>query len=70
MTFHERNTQVVDPAGDAGFGENSGGLLERRGGDEAVRRERGLGDAEQEWRSVGGPLITLAFYQAWTRTFS
>ncbi len=37
-----------------GFGENPGGLLERCGGDEAVRRERGFGDAEEEWGAVGG----------------
>ena len=45
---------MVDSAGDAGFGENPCGLLERGGGDEAVRRERGFGDAKEEWGAVGG----------------
>ena len=40
--------QAVDRAVDAGFGENSRGLLEGGGGDEGVGRERGLGDAQQE----------------------
>jgi hypothetical protein len=33
---------------------HSRGLLERCGGDETVRRERCFGDAEEEWRAVGG----------------
>src|SRR5438105_3680558 len=40
--------QVVDPPGDRRLGEHLGGLLERGGGDERLRRERRLGDAEQQ----------------------
>src|ERR1035438_9722285 len=38
--------------GDRGFGEHLGGLLERRGRDEALRRERRLGDSEQQRLAV------------------
>src|SRR5439155_768645 len=47
--------QVVDAPGDGRLGEHLGGLLERRRGDERLRRERRLGDAEQQ-RLAGGRL--------------
>ena len=45
--------QVVDLAADRGLGEHLGGLLERRRRDEALRRERRLGDAEQQRLALG-----------------
>ena len=41
--------QVIDLPGDGRFGEDAGGLLEARRGDERIGRERRLGDAEQQW---------------------
>src|SRR5712664_349170 len=41
-------TEIIDLAGDGRFGEDAGGLLEARGGDERIGRERGLGDTEEE----------------------
>src|SRR5205807_4298250 len=46
--------QVIDAPRNRRFGEYARGLLERRGGDERVRRQRGFGDAEQKRRAVGG----------------
>ncbi len=46
--------QRVDGAVDASLGENAGGLLEAGGRDEAVGRERRLGDAEEERTADGG----------------
>src|SRR5229473_1552326 len=40
--------EVVHLAGDRRFREDAGGLLEARGGDERVGRERRLGDAEEQ----------------------
>src|SRR5215472_1423050 len=40
--------EPVDLAVDRRLGEHSGGLLERRGRDEAFGRQRGLGDPEQQ----------------------
>ena len=40
--------QVVDGSVDAGFRENTGGLLEAGRGDERVSRERSLGDAQEQ----------------------
>ena len=48
MTFSLGPAQAVDRAVDAGFGENSRGLLEGRRGDEGIGRERGFRDAQQE----------------------
>src|SRR5579872_231370 len=48
------SAQVIDLAGDSCLVENAGGLLEARGGNEGVGRERGLGDAEQEGTARGG----------------
>src|SRR5580693_5048047 len=50
--------QVIDLAVDAGFGEHARGLLERRGGDEGVGRERSLRDAQQQ-RTARGRLAAL-----------
>src|SRR5450755_4440754 len=46
--------QVVDLAADRGLGEHLGGFLERRGRDEALRRERRLGDPEEQRLAVAG----------------
>src|SRR6185437_5159719 len=46
--------EVVHLALDRGFGEHARGLLEGSGGDEAVGRERSLGDAEQQRTPSGG----------------
>src|SRR5919109_2324834 len=40
--------QAILPAADRGLGEHASRLLERGGGEEALGRERGLGDAEQD----------------------
>src|SRR5258708_3968427 len=40
--------EIVHLAGDGRFREDAGGLLEARGGDERIRRERRLGDTEEE----------------------
>src|SRR5689334_17773199 len=40
--------QVIDLAGNGGFGEYARGFLEARGRDERVGRERRLGDTEEE----------------------
>src|SRR6267143_586991 len=40
--------KIVHLAGDGRFGEDAGGLLETRCGDERISRERGLGDAKEE----------------------
>src|SRR5579885_450513 len=45
--FLESN-QAIDLAVDGRFGQHPGGLLERGRRDEALGRQRGLGDAEQE----------------------
>src|SRR5215469_9013946 len=50
--------QVIDLAVDAGLGEHARGLLERRGGDEGVGRERSLRDAEEQ-RTAGSRLAAL-----------
>src|ERR1700732_529612 len=44
--------QVIDLSGNCRLGEDAGSLLEARGGDERIRRERSLGDA-QEQRAPG-----------------
>src|SRR5438874_809527 len=44
--------QVVDAAGDGGLRQYARGLLERRGGDERIGRERRLGDAKQKQHTV------------------
>ncbi len=59
MTFSLRLPQVVDSAGDGGFGEDARGLLEGGGGDEGLRRERGFGDAEEQGHAVGGLAATV-----------
>src|SRR5436305_1481581 len=46
--------QAVHLAADRRLGEHTGGLLEARGGDEAVRRERRLGDAQEQRPADGG----------------
>src|ERR1035441_1895450 len=48
------STQEVDLAANSSFGEHLGGLLEGRGRDEALGRERRLGDTEQERLGLGG----------------
>ena len=58
--------QVIHLAGDGGFGEDARGLLEAGGGDEGIRRERRLGDAEQQ-RAPGSGTAALA---SMTRSFS
>src|SRR5216683_2793374 len=40
--------EIVHFAGDGRFREDAGSLLEARGGDERIGRERGLGDTEEE----------------------
>src|SRR3712207_7839928 len=44
----------LDLAADRRLGEHPGGLLEARGGDEAVGRQRRLGDAEEQRPADGG----------------
>ena len=51
--------QVIHLAGDGGFGEDARGLLEAGGGDERIRRERRLGDAEKQ-RAPGCGASTFA----------
>src|SRR6266436_6024986 len=41
-------SEIVHLAGDGRFREDAGGLLEARGGDERIGRERRLGDTEEE----------------------
>jgi hypothetical protein len=41
-------------AANRGFRENARGFLEGRGGDERIRRERSLRDAEEQRHAVGG----------------
>src|SRR6201993_4681266 len=53
--------QAVHRTVDAGFGEDSRGLLEGGCGDEGVGRERGLGDAQQE-RTADGWTASLGYY--------
>ncbi len=40
--------EVIHLAGDRGLGQDAGGLLEGGRRDEALGRQRGLGDAEQQ----------------------
>src|SRR5437879_11463333 len=40
--------EIIHLAGDGRFREDAGGLLETRGGDERIGRERRLGDTEEE----------------------
>src|SRR6202035_1706791 len=44
-----QSTQVVDRALNGCFGQHARCLLERRRRNERVRRERSLGDAQQQW---------------------
>src|SRR5258708_26945016 len=41
--------EIVHLPGDSRFREDAGGLLEARGGDERIRRERRLGDTKEQW---------------------
>src|SRR5690242_7714507 len=41
--------EIVHLAGDGRFREDAGGLLEARGGDERIGRERRLGDTKEQW---------------------
>ena len=45
--------EVIDAAQGRGFGEDTGGVLERCGGDERVGFQRGFGDAKEDWRASG-----------------
>src|SRR4029077_6606326 len=46
--------EIVHLAGDGRFGEDAGSLLEARGGDERIGRERCLGDAKEERTARSG----------------
>src|SRR5689334_5223537 len=46
--------QVVDAAQGGGLSKDTRGVLERRGGDEGIGLQRGLGNAEQNRHGLGG----------------
>ncbi len=50
--------EIVDLAGNGGFGQDSRGLLEAGGGDKGIGRERGFGDTEEQ-RAPGSGAATL-----------
>src|SRR5580700_870026 len=50
--------QIVNLSSNGRFGKDAGGLLEARGGDERVGRERGLGDTKEQ-RTSGCGTATL-----------
>ena len=50
--------QIIDLPGDGRFGENAGGLLEARRGDERVSGKRRLGDAKEQ-RTAGSGTSTI-----------
>ena len=52
--------EIIHAAEGRGFGQDASGVLEARGGDEAVGFQRGLGDAEQDGDGLGG-LAALGF---------
>ena len=59
--------QVVALARDGGLGEHPGGLLERRRGDEGFRRQRSLGDAEQQRSNLAGCPPSASRAARWPR---